>query len=286
MSRNSTIAIVTALFLWQTAALAGSETESGLKIHLLREAAIKDKTIRLGDVAVASGNEELLRKAEDITLGSVTLENQKVTIDRYTIKSRLGSSGIDISRVTLTGADKTIVVMARKSISLEELLAEAEKFAMRYPLPADQRLHPLDVPAEANIPDSPGKLEVIPSLIGKAGENPMKVKLTILCDGKEKAVREIRFIPVPRSSRTASVNTDNPKTAPSVKPSATEDLPKVVFRNQPVVIEIDVPGLKVTAMGLPLEDGRAGQIIKVRNIDSKRDIVAKVKADGTVSPVL
>jgi hypothetical protein len=274
------IVVIAALF-GQAVSMDADAALSGLKLHLPREITVKENVILLGDIAVASGEEGLVQKAENIPLGTISLANQKVVIDRYTIMTRLGSSGVNVSQVTLTGAEKVTVALVRRSISSAELLVEAEKFAVRFPLPVDQRFHALDMPADVNLSDAGGKLEVVARLAGKPNDDPLIVSLLVTCDGRKAAVREVRFTPVPRSARPAAV-----AAATSTKPVVAEDAPKVVFRNQPVVIEIDVPGLKVTAMGLPLEDGRAGQFIKVRNIDSKRDIVAKVKADGTVSPVL
>jgi flagella basal body P-ring formation protein FlgA len=59
----------------------------------------------------------------------------------------------------------------------------------------------------------------------------------------------------------------------------------IVGRNQNVVIRIERPLLLVTAIGKTLQEGRAGEYIKVRNLNSQRIILAKVKEDGTVEPV-
>jgi flagella basal body P-ring formation protein FlgA len=58
----------------------------------------------------------------------------------------------------------------------------------------------------------------------------------------------------------------------------------VVRRNQRVTMNIEGIGFTVTAIGQALQDGRPGELIKVRNIDSKRIISAKVAFDGTVVP--
>jgi len=271
---------IIAMLLISQAVASGIESTRGLRLHLPREVTVKGNLIRVGDVAVASGEEALVREVADISIGRISLATQKVVVDRYTMMTRLGSSGIDVSKVTLTGSDKVNVTMLRTSINSSELLAEAERFAMKFPLPVDKRLHALDMPADVNLPEASGKLEVTPRLAGKPGDDPLKVSLLISTGGKQVAVREVRFTPVQRSSRTVTA------ASPAVNPAIEADAPKVVFRNQPVVIEIEIPGLKVTAMGLPLEDGKAGQLIKVRNVDSKRDIIARVKADGTVAPIL
>ena len=62
--------------------------------------------------------------------------------------------------------------------------------------------------------------------------------------------------------------------------------PVVIERNQTVVIRIDRAGLVVTAMGKAMQQGKLGENIKVRNVDSQRVILAKVNEDGTVEPVL
>jgi len=61
--------------------------------------------------------------------------------------------------------------------------------------------------------------------------------------------------------------------------------PVIVKRNRTVVIRIERPGLLITAIGKAMQDGRAGDYIKVQNVDSQRIIFARVNADGTVEPV-
>jgi flagella basal body P-ring formation protein FlgA len=62
--------------------------------------------------------------------------------------------------------------------------------------------------------------------------------------------------------------------------------PILVRRNDTVVIRIERPGLLVTAVGMALQEARAGEYVKVRNADSSRIIICKVNADGTVEPML
>jgi flagella basal body P-ring formation protein FlgA len=67
-----------------------------------------------------------------------------------------------------------------------------------------------------------------------------------------------------------------------VKPQEPQVLLK---RNQNVVIRIDRLGLLITAIGKTMQDGRIGEYIRVRNVDSQRVILAQVNEDGTVRPV-
>jgi hypothetical protein len=265
--------------LMSSSALGGESQSSGITLHFPREVTVKDKNVRVGDIAVISGNSELAAKVTRVAVGTIAKPGQAVTFDRQTIMTRLGSDGIDVSALALTGSDKVTVTLARSLITSAELLASAEKLASRNPIPADQRLHAMDMPEDVNLSGKSGKLDIVASLAGKQDESPLKIKVAVMLEGKTVAERQVRFVQVPRSARAAAAQSAG-------KPAEAVDAPKVVFRNQPVVIEIDSEYLKVTATGLPLEDGKAGQIIKVRNIDSKRDIIARVRADGTVAPVL
>ncbi len=60
----------------------------------------------------------------------------------------------------------------------------------------------------------------------------------------------------------------------------------LVRRNETVLIRLERPGILVTAMGTSLQEGRTGELVKVRNSDSSRVIVCKVMPDGSVEPAL
>jgi flagella basal body P-ring formation protein FlgA len=60
----------------------------------------------------------------------------------------------------------------------------------------------------------------------------------------------------------------------------------ILKRNQSVIIRIEHPGFVITATGKTLQNGKVGDFIKVRNVDSQRIIIVKVNEDGSVEPVL
>jgi flagella basal body P-ring formation protein FlgA len=62
--------------------------------------------------------------------------------------------------------------------------------------------------------------------------------------------------------------------------------PVIIKRNQNVVIRIENPGFVITALGTTMQDGRAGEYIKVRNVDSQRIILVRINEDGSAEPVL
>jgi len=60
----------------------------------------------------------------------------------------------------------------------------------------------------------------------------------------------------------------------------------LIKRNALVVIKIETPLLKLSVEGKALGEAAFGELIKVRNVDSKRTILCKVNFDGTVSPAI
>ena len=58
--------------------------------------------------------------------------------------------------------------------------------------------------------------------------------------------------------------------------------PYTVKRGTEVALVYDQNGLKITARGTPLQDGSAGDFVKVRNVDSGLIISGTVLADGSI----
>ncbi|MHC4195931.1 MAG: hypothetical protein ACYSQZ_08320, partial [Planctomycetota bacterium] len=105
--RNRTISIILAVFLLilVSSKANAEQTDSALQIYLPRESTIEGNVPNLGQVAVIRGEEGLTAKAEQVTLGRISVPGQKIIIDRSTVLSRLACSGIPASEVTLSGAE-------------------------------------------------------------------------------------------------------------------------------------------------------------------------------------
>ncbi|HUT04426.1 MAG TPA: flagellar basal body P-ring formation chaperone FlgA [bacterium] len=59
-------------------------------------------------------------------------------------------------------------------------------------------------------------------------------------------------------------------------------VPPTVKRRSVVRLEVRVRSLRITTLGKALKDGRAGDLIPVRNIASRRTVYGVVQEDGTV----
>lgn len=60
------------------------------------------------------------------------------------------------------------------------------------------------------------------------------------------------------------------------------ELPKTIRRGDQVVIVSGGKGLQVRMMGEALEDGVVGERVRIRNMNSKKEVEGRVQADGSV----
>jgi flagella basal body P-ring formation protein FlgA len=303
----------------------GLEKDFDLKIYLPREVTVKDSSLSLGQVSIIRGDASLGAKAGKIALGRISVPGQKVVLERPTLLSRLACNGIDISRVKLTGAEKITVKQLYKTISGDQFVSLASSFlkANTYRNSACQ-WDPIRTPKDFVVSGPAKDITFSPRLAPSTVKNQAKVEIALLSGGKKIGVREVSFtlkhichqavakIDIAEGQTLSQENvkieeklSDRPEPAgwkPPFGQVAKRRLPAktiirpqmagparapiVVKRNQNVLIRIENPGFLITAAGTALQDGKAGEHIRVRNVDSRRVIIAKINADASVEPVL
>ncbi len=302
----------------------GTEKDFALQVYLPREVTIKDNAISLGQVSIIRGKESLVAKASEITLGRISVPGQEIIITRPTVLSRLACNGIPVSKVRLTGAEKIKIKQQQQIIRGSEFVELASSFLKKNPLGRSVcRLTPMRIPKDLVILDAGKDIKLSPRLAKSAARNYAKVQIAVLADGKEIGICEVAFrlkyncrtavtlvdIPAgvfisPKDVKIEKTQSNYPEPAnwgppygliarrripgnTTIRPYMVGPVnpPVIVKRNRTVSIRIQKPGLLITAIGKAIEDGRAGEYIKVRNVDSQRIILAKVNKDGTVEPV-
>lgn len=302
----------------------GLQKDSGLQVYLLREVAIKDDVIKLGRVSIIRGRESLVAKASEIALGRISVPGQEITIDRPMVLSRLACNGVPASKVTLIGAEKITVKRQQQIIKGNKFVELASSFLKKnLPDRSICQLAPLRTPKDLVIPEVSKDIKLSPRLARSSAKNQAKVQISVLADGKEIGVREVNFrlkyncrravtlVDIPAGAIISSENVKiessissypepahwrppygfiskrklpaniviRPHMVGPVKPAV------IVRRNRNVVIRVERPGLLITAIGKAMQDGRAGEYIKVRNVDSQRIILVRVNENGTVEPI-
>ncbi len=304
---------------------ADLKESSALQIYLPREVAIKGSTIKLGQVSIIRGEGSLAAKAGEIALGRISMPGQKIIIDRPIVLNRLTCSGIPASQVKLSGAEKITIKRQEQVIKGSEFIELASEF-LKKNLPAGSvcQLDLLQTPKDFTIPKPDKDVKFVPRLAKGCSANLAKVQIATLQEGKQIEVSEVSFrlkyncrqavtlVDIPAGEVISPENIKIENTVSNypepdqwmlpygltakrrlkantvlqpymVSPAKTEI---IIKRNQNILIRIESYGLLVTATGKAIQDGRAGDYIKVRNIDSKRIILARVDEDGTVEPVL
>jgi len=298
---------------------------STLQIYLPREVSIEDEIVKLGQVGIIRGAESLVAKAGEITLGRFSLPGQELIVDRQTILSRLASSQMPSSQVRLKGAEKITVRRQQQTVSGADLVKQATSFLRKMPVYASvAQFNPVRMPPNLIIPCEYKDIKFGLNFVGNNTSNRAQVKVVVVADGKDIGMRQVSFrlkyncssavtlaeldagaVISPENVKIVKVLSDHPEqagwkppyglvTRGKLGPNTVVGLDRVVTppaeavvkRNQNVVILIETPGLLITATGQAMQKGCVGEYIKVRNVDSRRLILAKVNADGTVQPAL
>jgi len=189
----------------------------------------------------------------------------------------------------------------------------------------DCELEPLRMPADWFVSEVNKDFKLLPRLAGHKVplRNQAKVEITVVADGAKIASREVTFrlkyncrkaiakVDIPKGAlisaenvrieksisnypepanwkgpyglvarRRIAANTEiRPGMAGQIEPAV------IIKRNETVIIRIESPMLLITAVGRAKQNGRAGDYIRVQNVDSQRIITAKVNEDGTVRPI-
>ena len=309
-----------------TALEAGQKSVSPLHVYLPRTVQAVGPQLTLGDVGIIRGDAQDCRKAAAIPMGRAPFSRETIVVDRPTILSRLAAHGFAAKAVRLTGAQKVTVGRDEKIFPAVELLKAAEDFlTKRRPGPAGCGWRLVGkVSSPLTSPGGGGDVVLKVSLAEASPPGHVKLRISAVSSKIELARRELLFkltyphreavtkAPVPAGKKITTENTairtvrrDSPPktnwTAPfgtvavrnlkagAVLADASVRAPKApiaVQRNRPVIMVVRGFGFVITAKALALQDGRPGQFIRVRNVDSQRIVVARVRHDGTVEPAI
>lgn len=322
MRKNMLIATAAAVLLATSAMLAAAD-KPVVKVYLHGEARVAGAELKLADIAVIRGDdEELVKKASAVQMGRSPWVSEKMTIDRATVLARLASSGIAGSQLTLLGADKIAVTREQKVFKAADVVKAAEDFLQANRPGGEDCMWRLARKAEDLVAPAGGETRLIARLAKDSPKDQVKLEVVAVAGKVETAKAELLF-KVIHSVRqvvaTADIAAGGILTKDNVKievvPSAiaaeawvepyglvatravkagvvlgkgviTAPKPQVIVKkNQSVTMRIAGTGFVVTAVGEALEDGRGGDCIKVRNVDSKRTVTARVNFDGSVEPI-
>ena len=302
-----------------------SDGVARLRVHLPREVTVEGNQLRLGQISVIRGAAPIVAKAGEIPLGRFSVPGQSVVLDRPTLLGRLASSGITADQVRLTGADAVIVRRQQEIVEVEDFVGIGREFLRQFASSHSVcEIIPVGQPKDLVLSGQPQDIQLKPELARGAVRGHATVRVRVVADGHEVGTRDISYRlryrrhrvvatePIvegtaltPENVRIETVVSDQPEAPGWVPPYGwvvtrtvetdteihesmlnTTRASVLVRRNETVLIRIERPGILITAMGTSLQEGRTGELVKVRNADSSRIIVCRVMPDGSVEPAM
>jgi len=324
--RRTVDIIIIACVLVSTGGRAAEKTQDKrLRIYLPREIVIEDNTANLGQIGIIRGDESQVAKAGAIVLGRISVPGQELTVDRQMLLSRLACNGIPASKVKLSGAERVKVRQKGRAIKADEFVERAKLFLSKN-LQASSicQSDMIRAPKDLIFAGVHTDIKLVPRMDRSGAVNQTRIRIGVVAGGKEIGSREISFrhnyevhkvVALSEIPAGGVISRENVKVEKAISSYpevanwsapygliARRRLPKdvvlhpnmvgpvkpviLVKRNQNVVIRIEAGGLVITATGRMVDEGAAGDFVRVRNVDSQRVIIAKVNEDGTVGPVL
>ncbi|MFP3937104.1 MAG: flagellar basal body P-ring formation chaperone FlgA [Phycisphaerae bacterium] len=319
MSRSVTIAVV--IFTAVATASAGAE----LRVHLPRQIAVCGDTLTLGRLAVCrSDNEQLARRAENLSMGRAPFSGESLAVKRSTVLSRLASSGFDSEDIKISGAEEVTVRRREQMVGSDELLAKAEELLEhKQPGPDGCVYQPVGKVDDMPVPAGDEGVSLQASLTDSDRSNAVRVAISAVSGEQTVGRTELTFrVMYPYREAVAAedlpagtvLTKDNIeiRTRTATRPRNRDwqpplgqittrpisegtvlrdsflrgDQPTVVVeRNETVVMKINGEGFTLRWLGRALKKGGPGDIIRIRNVDSNRVVSGRVAYDGTVQPV-
>lgn len=254
-----------------------------VEIVLLPEVRADGPLIRLGHVAQLSGGDANLRAAlANLDVSDFGAGAGAVTLGRAELKFRLLIAGHDARSFRLAGAVRSRVTRCTDALTEARVveagrqLLQQQVAAVAQPL-AIRSAGPVLIPALKVGPRSQVRLhaEMTPTRV-TVGATPVDV--SVLIDGQARAVIRTWFDVQPTEQPVARIVFD---------PSADGQAPSV---NGPVVVRgrdrvrmvAHIGGSQIIAAGEAMEDGRVGQSIRLRNIDSNKTVIGRVVGPNLV----
>lgn len=310
------------IFIAQFAVIAHCEENTLLKIEVQSFSLIESKEIHLGDIARITGAEpRFVKIAQSIVLTSAPVRDRSLSIKNSLIKKCLLENGFDLKKITLDIPDKITVKNKLTRIS-EENIKEAIREYIYENMPWDKdEVNITEIAYKGDIILPPGEfyqnitmgkenrfigkisLDLELTVNGKIftrrkiGANInvlMPVVLTKVNLEKNQIISENDLYidtqwksKLPSKICTSIEQVAGKKLTKNIKAGlplneSFLEIPDDIFKGDKITILAKTKTFQITAPGIAEENGKNGETIKVKNLDSKKIIYAKVINNTTV----
>lgn len=293
-----------------------------ITLHIAEHTEVNAEEVRLGDIAVMTGGtEKSVAALQRVALGKAPQPGNFRILDGDDIMLRLKQSGISPAQVMLDAPDRFTIGRGSVEIPQEKIEEVVRDYIIQnMPWERTQaRITGVEVKEAVCLPKGRISYEVLPPE-GTEYQGTVLLPITFSVDGSparkvwaqayvevltdmvittkplgrqciitEEDIRVERrdMSTVPSGAITSPEDAIGKRTRRMVSSNAalTSDLievPPVLKRGDLVTIIIDSDRLRVTARGEAQQRGRQGEVIRVKNLSSQKDIYGRVVDASTV----
>ena len=300
-----------------------AENQTTVRIYLPREKTITAAGLTMDDITHISGRDgKLAAKVAALPMGRAPFPGEVLVLTRKTIQARLASEGYPPPKVLLTGATEIKLSRNTNNYSSDDLANVATEYLQKHIVGkgifwrVSKKPTPLYLAKSSNC-------RLLMAIDEKSPAGHLRVIISAVAGKKTIATRMVHFKLTYQSQRViatrdipagSAITPQNVKVESLIvarKPADKWQSPfgslarktiaqgavispnmlkaaKPVIRikrNEAVLIAVRGKGWKITTRGVALQNGRVGDKIRVRNIDSRKIIIAKVDKSGEVVPL-
>lgn len=312
---------ISVIFLIFVVLISNISAVENVSVTISENSYIVGKNIYLGDIAhIESSNEKLRQEIAKLVISPSAEPGMSILLHIGYIKSRIRNQGIDPDSIIWKGSDSTKVQTKAITISAPEIVSSALDFIVNATgVPKEQtKIEPIVDIKPIILPYGKPEIKVEP-ISHTPTKGTIPLRFLILIDGKECERRNIPFkcqiikevivatkeidinknIEIDDLSLTAcdiGINSEyyTEKTkiigkrakrliAPGtiITSDMFDDFP-IIKQGDLVTIVIESTKFRITAQGKAKEDGKIGQLIKVANTTTMKEIIARVLDNKTV----
>lgn len=257
-----------------------------ISITLLPEARVDETVIFLDQIATLSGGSTLMRqRLAKMDIGELPLNADRVVVSSEQVKFRLLLANVEESQFHITGAKRTMVAERENAISPRKIALAAERIVRSRHLgdPRRTNISAQRAIVTPTIELGPNDRAVLDAAIqGRVpSEGKVRVDVSVGVNGR---VREVVPITVEITSDDANVNPmPDPRVRPAAYPERASSGKDFAIKTRDIVkIIAQVGAARLEASGEAQQDGRLGDVIRVRNLESSRIVSGRIESRGIV----
>ena len=254
-------------------------------------AAVDDVVVTIDQIAKLTGGSDALRnRIGKLDIAELKIGEDYRVVTTEQVRFRLLLADLNPAQFQFSGARRAMIIESDEPITARKLIAAAQRAVRaKYPgdvsrltiTPAKGLLVPeVDAASDARIRFEADSLKWSASSLGR-----VRVDVAVVVDGKTRVVAPVH-LDLAESAPSFQPNTEK---SSGIRPvanwtPAVADAPKdfLIKARDNVKLVTPLGSARIEATGEAQQDGKVGQVIRVRNSDSNRIVHGRVDASGSV----